>query len=99
MGKNTEQIIECIDNTLEELNRLVEELKVHENILSFPDKLGEPCEMYVDGQWVRGKIVYGYRFRDGVVTIEDAAGKRYSCGANRRDMYRPCEAKDEDRVD
>lgn len=32
----------------------------------FPHILGQDAEMYVDNKWVKGKIVDGYRFRDGL---------------------------------
>ena len=56
--------------------------------LAFPWIVGELTEMFVNGQWVRGKIVEGYRFNDGIVTIEDENGKRYWCGQDRTDLYR-----------
>lgn len=59
-----------------------------EDYLAFPWIVGELTEMFIDGQWVRGKIVEGYRFNDGIVTIEDENGKRYWCGESRTDLYR-----------
>lgn len=44
--------------------------------------------MNVGGIWIKGKIVEGYRFRDGIVTIEDDNGKRYWCGQARTELYR-----------
>lgn len=55
----------------------------------FPDIEGQPAKMLVDGMWHRGKIVNGYRFRDGIVTIEDDEGKRYWCGEARTELYKP----------
>ena len=57
----------------------------------FPCILGQPAEMLVDGVWQKGKIVEGYRFDDGIVTIETAEGKRFWCGQSRTDIYRPLE--------
>ncbi len=54
----------------------------------FPENVGDLCEMNVDGTWIRGKIVDGYRFRDGIVTIKDESGNEYWCGADRKDLYR-----------
>ena len=56
---------------------------------SFPLVLGEPAEIFADGEWIRGKIVQGYRFGDGIVTIETPDGNRIWCGADRTDIYRP----------
>lgn len=58
---------------------------------SFPCIEGELAEMYIDGKWIKGKIVRGYRFDDGIVTIEDNNGKQYWCGQDRTDLYRQYE--------
>ena len=71
------------------------EVEEGEKGYNFPDVIGEACEMYVDGIWIKGKIVDGYRFRDGMVTIEDANGQRYSCGAARTELYRKGNMKEE----
>ena len=55
----------------------------------FPFVVGQPAEMFFDGKWVKGKIVAGYRFSDGVVTIETEDGRRIWCGQDRTDIYRP----------
>ena len=55
----------------------------------FPFVVGQPAEMFVDGKWEKGKIVAGYRFNDGVVTIETEDGRRLLCGQDRTDIYRP----------
>lgn len=55
---------------------------------TFPCIEGASAEMYVDGKWIKGKIVKGYRFADGVVTIETANGEQYWCGQDRTDIYR-----------
>ena len=66
--------------------------KIKETVMAlkpkFPAIIGADAEMFVDGKWVRGKIVDGYRFNDGIVTIEDANGKRYRCGSCRTELYR-----------
>ena len=54
----------------------------------FPYVLGQPAEIFCDGQWIRGKIVNGYRFQDGVVTIETNDGRKLWCGQDRADLYR-----------
>lgn len=55
----------------------------------FPFVIGQPAEMLFGGKWVKGKIVAGYRFNDGVVTIETEDGRRFWCGQDRTDIYRP----------
>ena len=55
----------------------------------FPFVVGQSAEMFFDGKWVKGKIVAGYRFNDGVVTIEAEDGRRFWCGQDRTDIYRP----------
>ncbi len=55
----------------------------------FPFVVGQPAEMFFDGKWEKGKIVAGYRFSDGVVTIETEDGRRLWCGQDRTDIYRP----------
>ena len=55
----------------------------------FPFVVGQPAEMFIDGKWEKGKIVAGYRFNDGIVTIETENGRRLWCGQDRTDIYRP----------
>ena len=55
----------------------------------FPHIVGQPAEMFIEGKWEKGKIVAGYRFNDGVVTIETEDGRRLWCGQDRTDIYRP----------
>ena len=55
----------------------------------FPLIVGQPAEMFIDGKWEKGKIVAGYRFNDGIVTIETEDGRRLWCGQDRTDIYRP----------
>lgn len=55
----------------------------------FPFVIGQPAEMFIDGKWEKGKIVAGYRFNDGIVTIETEDGRRLWCGQDRTDIYRP----------
>ena len=49
----------------------------------FPNVVGEKAEIFYNGEWVKGKIVEGYRFKDGIVTIETKTVD--SCGAGRRE--------------
>ena len=49
---------------------------------------GAEAEMLVDGVWHKGKIVKGYRYNDGIVTIETDDGHRFWCGQSRTDVYR-----------
>ena len=83
-------IVEDWIRTTDALDMAIEALKEkeQEEYPSFPCVIGASAEMYVDGRWIKGKIVKGYRFADGVVTIETADGKRYWCGQDRTDIYR-----------
>ena len=64
----------------------------------FPENIGDLCEMYVDGRWVTGKIINGYRFADGIVTIETENGEKYWCGQDRTDSYRQPKQTDDEEV-
>lgn len=67
-----------------------------EEAYSFPEVFGEPIEILVDGVWVQGKVINGYRSRDGIVNMETADGKKYWCGCERTDCYRrPKEGENE----
>ena len=78
-----DKLQEAFDMAIETL-----EEKLEAETPSFPCIEGELTEMYVDGRWIKGKIVKGYRFGDGIVTIEDEDGNRYWCGEDRTDIYR-----------
>ena len=51
-------------------------------------KAGSQIEMLVDDTWIKGTVIEGYRYQDGIVTIETADGHRYWCGQDRTDIYR-----------
>lgn len=55
---------------------------------NFPYVEGQPAEIYFDGKWHRGKIIAGYRFRDGIVTVQTEDGKKIWCGESRKELYR-----------
>lgn len=55
----------------------------------FPHVVGQPAEICYNGKWIKGKIVAGYRFQDGIVTIETPDGKQVWCGEAQKDYYRP----------
>ncbi len=57
----------------------------------FPYVVGQPAEIFHNGKWMQGKIVAGYRFRDGIVTIQTNTGERIWCGEARKELYRPVE--------
>ena len=46
---------------------------------NFPYVAGQPAEIYHNGKWHRGKIYPGYRFQDGIVTVQTEDGK-YAAG-------------------
>ena len=43
---------------------------------NFPYVAGQPAEIYHNGKWHRGKIYPGYRFQDGIVTVQTEDGKK-----------------------
>lgn len=58
------------------------------NMDKFPYVLGERAEIFHNGVWKKGKIVNGYRFMDGIVTIRTDSGETVWCGEARKDLYR-----------
>lgn len=73
----------------DEKPRVMEYAKTDEP--EFPNIEGCPAEIFYDGEWKRGKIVKGYRFGDGIVTIETEDGTQLWCGQSRTDLYRRVE--------
>ena len=73
----------------EKIQKLLEKQERETREKPFPFVIGQPAEMFFDGKWEKGKIVAGYRFNDGVVTIETEDGRRLWCGQDRTDIYRP----------
>lgn len=63
--------------------------KINNKNERFPHIVGQEAEIYFNGEWKRGKIVNGYRFRDGVVTIETQDGERIWCSEEGTHLYRP----------
>jgi hypothetical protein len=59
----------------------------------FPYNVGQEAEIYLEGRWIRGIIVAGYRFQDGIVTIQTEDGRRIWCGEDRTDLYRAVSAE------
>lgn len=60
-----------------------------ENKAKFPYAIGQAVEIFSNGQWHRGKIIAGYRYKDGIVTVLTDSGKKIWCGESRKDLYRP----------
>lgn len=69
-------------------SRILEENVVIEK---FPYVIGQPAEIFHNGEWKKGKIVDGYRFQDGIVTIRTEGEEIVWCGEARKDLYRPLE--------
>ena len=82
---NGDAITSALDTAIDVLEK--QERETREK--PFPLIVGQPAEMFVDGKWEKGKIVAGYRFNDGIVTIETEDGRRLWCGQDRTDIYRP----------
>ena len=50
-------------------------------------KVGDHIEMLFNGSWNRGKVIKGYRYDDGIVTMQTDTGKIIWCGEDRKDLY------------
>ena len=59
----------------------------------FPYIEGQRAEIFYEGQWRKGVIKAGYRFRDGIVTVRTDGGQEISCGEARKEPYRPLEVQ------
>ena len=81
---NGDAITSALDTAIDVLEQ--QERETQEK--PFPLIVGQPAEMFIDGKWEKGKIVAGYRFNDGIVTIETEDGRRLWCGQDRTDIYR-----------
>lgn len=68
--------------------------KLRENEEIFPHVVGQEAEMFINGEWKRGRVVEGYRFKDGIVTLETPEGERIWCGEDRKELYRPAQVDD-----
>lgn len=55
----------------------------------FPYVIGQEAEIFYNGKWKKGKIIDGYRFQDGIVTIKTDNGEIFWCSVESRDLYRP----------
>ena len=82
---NDDAITSALDTAIDVLENQERETQEKQ----FPLIVGQPAEMFIDGKWEKGKIVAGYRFNDGIVTIETEDGRRLWCGQDRTDIYRP----------
>lgn len=82
---NDDAITSALDTAIDVLEK--QERETQEK--PFPLIVGQPAEMFCNGKWEKGKIVTGYRFNDGIVTIETEDGRRLWCGQDRTDIYRP----------
>ena len=56
------------------------------------DRIGNTIEMNIDNQWIKGKIVKGYRTHDGLINMETEDGQKCWCGANGEHIhFRKCD--------
>lgn len=63
------------------------------------DRIGNTIEMNINKQWIKGKVVYGYRTHDGVVNMETEDGKKYWCGSSGEGVhFRKCDDSDGDLI-
>ncbi len=50
--------------------------------------VGAEIEILSQGEWTRGRVAGGYRFRDGLITMVTGDGKTIWCPEGRPDLYR-----------
>lgn len=62
-----------------------------EDEYKFPHIVGDKAEIFYNGEWVKGVIVDGYRFRDGRVNVQTESGKIISCSEEADYLYRKIE--------
>lgn len=51
-------------------------------MIKWYDRIGNTIQMNVNGEWINGKIVEGYRTHDGCVNMETDTGRKIGCGAS-----------------
>jgi len=75
------------------------QLPIEKEELKFPHIEGQAAEIFYNGRWLKGTIIAGYRFRDGIVSIQTEHGV-ISCGEARTELYRrPIEDMIEEDID
>ena len=52
------------------------------SMIKWYDRIGNTIQMNVNGEWIKGKIVEGYRTHDGCVNMETDTGRKIGCGAS-----------------
>lgn len=63
------------------------------------DRIGNTIEMNINNQWIKGKVVYGYRTHDGVINMETEDGKKCWCGSSGEGVhFRKCDDSDGDLI-
>ena len=50
--------------------------------------VGTEIELFFKGEWIRGRVTDGYRFRDGIITMVTRDGKTVWCPEGRPELYR-----------
>lgn len=55
--------------------------------------VGAAVEIFFEGEWIRGRVTDGYRFRDGIITMITREGKTVWCQEGRTDLYREPEKR------
>lgn len=59
------------------------------------DRIGNTIEMNINNQWIKGKVINGYRTHDGVINMETEDGKKYWCGSSGEGVhFRKCDDSD-----
>ena len=95
---SVEEFKEAYSIMLKMVKNIADENYSYNSVYNFPNVLDEECEIYFEGEWIRGKIINDYRFQDGIVTIKTKSGKKIWCPTARRDLYRKVD-KDQEYID
>lgn len=94
----TKEVVQALNKLIDDLEQIEKKYSESQESeeYSFPEVFGESIEMLIDGVWIKGKVIEGYRSRDGIVNMETEDGKKYWCGCERTECYRqPKEDKNE----
>lgn len=61
--------------------------------------LGHPVLFFWKNEWQKGKIINGYRFRDGIISVALDSGEKVSCGEGRHHEFAKNLEDEDDEMD
>ena len=63
------------------------------------DRIGNTIEMNISNQWIKGKVINGYRTHDGFINMETEDGKKCWCGSSGEGVhFRKCDDSNGDLI-